>query len=87
MSFGLSDFAPTPTGRSPESSPHDFLDEARRSGFNGSPDVVAAGRGRKSACTEETACSVDEVVQRAEERILEFVRTIYGHGISHAPVD
>src|SRR5262252_5393629 len=53
MSFGLPDFAPTRTGRSPESSRHYSLDEARRSGFNGSPDVVA---------------------QKAEERILEFVR-------------
>ena len=54
MSFGLPDFAPTRTGRSPESSRHCFLDEARRSGFNGSPDVVAAGRGRKSACGRDS---------------------------------
>jgi hypothetical protein len=44
VAFRFYDLVPTAIGRCPESSRHDFLDEAKRFGFAGSPDVVATGR-------------------------------------------
>jgi hypothetical protein len=76
VSSRFSDLAPTAIGRGPESSRRHFLNERGRFGFGGSPYVVAARRGRKSASSGRDCLLGRRGCAESQERILELVRNV-----------